>query len=91
MLAVVLVAQHWYAETAGFWDVSAVLVRITASQDASAALMRRKCRRAHTNDSTFPKKMHFSAQACSAADVCRAVWPELSDSLHTGHPAAAGW
>lgn len=37
----VLVAQHWCAGTAGFWDVSAVLVYITASQDASAALVHR--------------------------------------------------
>ena len=32
MLAVVLVAQHWCAGTAGFWDVCAALVYITASR-----------------------------------------------------------
>lgn len=41
MDAFVVMAQHWCAGTAGFWDVSAVLVHITASQDASEALVHR--------------------------------------------------
>lgn len=60
MLAVVLVAQHWCAGTAGFWDVC-------------AALVHRECHRDHPNEGTLPKKMLFSAQESSGADVCRAV------------------
>lgn len=73
-------------------DASAALVcSITASWDASAALVCRERCRAPPNESIFQKKICFSAQASSAADVCRALRPELTDSLHTGHLAAAGW
>lgn len=42
-------------------------------QDASAALVHRECHRDHPNEGTLPKKMLFSAQESSGADVCRAV------------------
>lgn len=74
------------------WNAAAALGCLNAaSQDATAALVRREHCRAHPNESTFPKKICFPAQASSATDVCSAVWPELTDSLHTGHPTAAGW
>lgn len=92
-MAVPVTLPHWHCSAAG--PITGMLLCWWHSPGVQGLLGFRMClqhwctERTHPN--TFPKKMHFSAQEPSAADVCWAVWPELSDSLHTGHPAAAGW